>query len=65
MFVEGQRVKFKSTHDQQHELTGTIVRVHEDSDLVDIETEPDGKIIEVASVATAHAKDCTLIEEEG
>jgi hypothetical protein len=61
---KGQRVKFKSTHDQSHEHTGTIVRVHEDSELVDIAVEPDGKIFEVASVATAHRKDCTAVTEE-
>jgi hypothetical protein len=61
---KGQRVKFRSTHDQSHEHTGTIVRVHDDSELVDIAVEPDGKISEVASVATAHRLHCTPIAEE-
>lgn len=61
--AEGQHVKFYGTHDKSHQFTGTIVRVHEDSDLVDISAEPDGKAIEVETVLTAHSSDVTPIEE--
>jgi hypothetical protein len=61
---KGQHVKFRSTHDPGREHSGTIVRVHEDSELVDIAVEPDGKIFEVASVTTAHRSQCTPIAEE-
>lgn len=61
--AEGERVKFFGTHDKSHQLTGTIVRVHEDSDLVDISAEPDGKVIEVSTILTAHSSDVTPIEE--
>jgi hypothetical protein len=60
---EGQRVKFFGTHDKSHQFTGTIVRVHDDSDLVDIATEPDGKAIEIETILTAHATDVTPVEE--
>jgi hypothetical protein len=61
--AEGQRVKFFGTHDKTNQFTGTIVRVHEDSDLVDISAEPDGKAIEVETILTAHASDVTPVEE--
>jgi len=61
--AEGERVKFYGTHDKANQFTGTIVRVHEDSDLVDIATEPDGKAIEVEVILTAHASDVTQVEE--
>ena len=61
--AEGERVKFFGTHDKSHQFTGTIVRVHEDSDLLDIATEPDGKVIEVEVILTAHASDVTPVEE--
>lgn len=60
----GQHVKFYGTHDKSNRLTGTIVRVHEDSDLVDISVEPDGKVIEVATILSAHSSDVTLYVEE-
>lgn len=62
-FAEGQRVKFRRSHDKALELTGTIVKVHEDSDLVDIATEPDGKVIEVETIETAHTADVTPLED--
>jgi hypothetical protein len=62
-FEEGQRVKFYGTHDKSNQFTGTIVHVHEDSDLVDIAAEPDGKAIEVETILTAHATDVTPLEE--
>jgi hypothetical protein len=61
--AEGERVKFFGSHDKSHQFTGTIVRVHEDSDLVDIATEPDGKAIEIETILTAHATDVTPVEE--
>lgn len=62
-FEQGQRVKFRRSHDKSLELTGTVVRVHSDADLVDIATEPDGKVLEVETIETAHFADVTPIEE--
>jgi hypothetical protein len=59
----GQRVKFFRTHDKATELTGTILKVHDGSDLVDIATEPDGKAIEIETLETAHVSDVTPIAE--
>jgi ribosome maturation factor RimP len=59
----GQRVKFYRTHDGAHQLTGTIEKFHEDSDLVDITTEIDGKAVEVERLETAHVSDVTAAEE--
>lgn len=59
----GQRVKFQRSHDRSVELTGKIVKIYEDSDSVDIETEPDGKIAEVSTTETAHAADVTPVAE--
>jgi hypothetical protein len=61
--VEGDRVRFTGTHDKMHTFTGTVVRVHDDSDLVDISVEPDGKTIEVEAIMTAHSADVTPAEE--
>ena len=64
-FEVGQRVKFRRSHDKALELTGTIVRVHENyPDLLDIATEPDGKILEVETIETAHIADVSPILEE-
>lgn len=60
---EGQRVRFTQTHDAAHTFTGTVVRVHEDSDLVDIAVEPDGKAIEVETTMTANKRDVTPVDE--
>jgi hypothetical protein len=60
---EGQRVKFFRTHDKTLELTGTITQVNEDS-TVNIETQPDGKAIEVGGIETAHADDVTPLDDE-
>jgi hypothetical protein len=62
-FSEGQRVKFYGTHDKSNQFTGRIVRMHEDSDLIDISAEPDGKAIEVETVLTAHSSDVTPLED--
>jgi hypothetical protein len=59
----GQRVKFLRSHDRTVELTGRIVKIHDDSDAVDIETEPDGRIAEVSTTETAHAADVTVVTE--
>ena len=64
-FKVGDRVKFLRSHDKTVRLTGHIVRIHEnDDDCVDIETEPDGKLVEVATVETAHAADVELAVTE-
>lgn len=60
---EGTRVRFTQTHDTSHSFTGTVVRVHEDSDLVDIAVEPDGKAIEVETTMTANKRDVTPLDE--
>ena len=46
-FVEGDRVKFPSSHNKALELVGKVVKVHKSGDLVDVEADVDGKIIEV------------------
>lgn len=61
--AEGQRVRFTGTHDQSHTFTGTVVKVHDDSDLVDIAVEPDGKAIEVETTMTANKRDVTPVDE--
>lgn len=63
-FEVGQRVNFYRAHDKATLLTGTIGKFHEDSDLVDIETEADGKAIEVERIETAHISDLRAIDEE-
>jgi len=60
---EGDRVQFTQSHDKMHTFTGTVVRVHDDSDLVDISVEPDGKAIEVETVMTANAAEVTPVDE--
>jgi hypothetical protein len=68
-FEIGKRVKFFRSHDKQTELTGKIIAnfgegaIPDDAALYMIETEPDGKNIEVASIETAHVSDITPIEE--
>jgi hypothetical protein len=44
---EGDRVKFQPPHNKALQLVGKVVRVHEDGDLVDVEAEVDGKIVQV------------------
>lgn len=46
-FKEGDRVKFAASHNKALELVGKVVKVHESGDLVDVEADVDGKIIEV------------------
>jgi hypothetical protein len=57
LFQLGERVRFFRSHDKTLELTGTIVKIHEDADLVDIEIEADGRMIEVSRVETVHLAD--------
>ena len=45
-FAEGDRVKFRPSHNKALELTGKVVKVHESGELVDVEAEVDGKIVE-------------------
>jgi hypothetical protein len=58
-----QRVRFRRSHDKTVELTGKIVRIHEDADCVDVQVEPDGKLAEIEITETAHAGDVTPLEE--
>lgn len=58
----GQTVRFRRSHDKTLELTGKIVKIHDGpDDCVDIETIPDGKIVEVKTTETAHAGDVTPV----
>jgi hypothetical protein len=60
---EGTRVRFTQTHDKSHSFTGTVLRVHDDANLVDISVEPDGKAIEVETVMTANKADVVPVDE--
>lgn len=62
-FSVGDRVKFFRTHDKGTELTGTITGFREDSDLVDVTAEPDGKAVEVERTEQAHISDLTEADE--
>ena len=59
----GQRVKFHPTHNKSLMLTGSITAISETNDLVEIEAEPDGKVIEVAVNFSAQAADVTPLAE--
>jgi len=64
-FTVGQRVRFARSHDKVTKLFGKIVKIHDGAvDCVDIETEPDGKAVEVASLETAHAGDVVLAPQK-
>jgi hypothetical protein len=58
----GQRVKFRRSHDKTVELTGAIAKIDEDSDIVTILTYPDGRLVEVEGLETAHMRDVDLLE---
>lgn len=61
-FKVGDRVSFLRSHDKTVRLEGRIVRIHDTADdCVDIETIPDGKLVEVKTVETAHAGDVKLV----
>jgi hypothetical protein len=59
----GQRVKFHPASNTALELTGKVALVHEDSDLVDVTAEADGKAVEVETTMAAHAKDVTPVAD--
>jgi hypothetical protein len=64
-FKVGLRVLFARSHDKVTKLFGRIVKIHDGpDDCVDIETEPDGKKVEVSSLETAHAADVVLAEQK-
>ena len=60
----GQRVKFYRSHDKAHQLVGKIVKIHSgEADVVDVEFEKDGKLVEVTGhVETVHAADVEVHE---
>ena len=63
-FAEGDRVKFRPAHNKALELVGKVAKVHEDSDLVDIECEVDGKLVEVEGhLQTAHISDVKIAND--
>ena len=57
------RVKFRPTSNTALELTGKVTLVHDDSDLVYVTAEPDGKAVEVETTMAAHAKDVTPLAQ--
>jgi hypothetical protein len=60
-FPVGARVQFARSHDKATKLFGHVVKIHDgNSDCVDIETEVDGKKVEVSGIETAHAADVSL-----
>jgi hypothetical protein len=60
----GQRVRFRRSHDKTVELTGAIAKIDEDSDIVTILTYPDGRLVEVEGLETAHMADVDLLKVE-
>lgn len=54
---EGQGVSFRPSHNKALELQGEIVSVDREAGTVNIETWPDGRILERATVETAAAGD--------
>ena len=63
-FAEGDRVRFAPSHNKALELVGKVVKVHESGDLVDIECEVDGKVVEVEGhIQTAHVSDVKAAAE--
>lgn len=58
----GDKVGFVRTHDKTTKLTGTISKIHKDDDIVEIDRDVDGKVVEVEGVEHAHAADVTVIE---
>lgn len=65
-FKVGQRVRFRRSHDKTTELTGTIAGLDPgDDDCVSIQTEVDGRKVEVSGIETAHAGDVTPIDSDG
>lgn len=57
----GQRVKFTRTHNTALTLTGKIVSIQDGEVL--IETEADGRVIEVSGVESAHADSIAVLSE--
>jgi hypothetical protein len=56
------RVEALRSHDKTVKLTGTIVKIHDKDDCVDVECEWDGKIVAVEGhVETVHAADCNAV----
>jgi hypothetical protein len=53
----GQRVMFFRMHDKSLQLEGVIKAISPDEDVVQIETVPDGKVLEIATLETAHVED--------
>lgn len=58
-FTEGQKVKFRPTHNKALELRGTVKKVSADHDVLTVTAEPDGKAVETERDFDAHASDCT------
>jgi hypothetical protein len=63
-FRTGQRVKFRRSHDKATELTGKIIELDSETGNALLETEVDGRNVEVSRIESAHLKDIRPIEEE-
>ncbi len=57
----GQKVRFRPTHQPELELSGTISAISEDHDVVDVDADVDGKVIQVEKTYQAHAKHVTAV----
>jgi hypothetical protein len=55
-FTKGERVKFRRTHDKATQLVGTITKINADG-TAEIETEVDGRLVEVSGIEVADIKD--------
>ena len=58
----GDRVEYKPTHGT-HKLTGVIDAIHDHDDIVEIDRDVDGKLVEVEGIDHAHVSDVKVIEK--
>jgi hypothetical protein len=58
---KGQRVRFRPTHHKELELTGSVKRVYEDNS---VDVKSDAGNGSISRLYSAHASDCSVIEEE-
>lgn len=58
----GDRVEFFPTHNKV-KLTGTIEAIHEDDDIIEIDCDVDGKLVEVEHIEHAHVTEVTLLKK--
>ncbi len=58
----GQRVAFQRASDKAVTLIGKIVKLSDDGLSADIQTEADGKVVEVSNIECASTGDITVLE---